>query len=66
VIEPRKLYMQEPLPWTLWGPCRRIEAGLMPPVLPGSENRARAQWGFPRNVGDPVVSINTNPAGDTG
>ena len=40
--------------------------GLMPSVLPGSENRARAQSGFPRNLGDPVVSTDKVPAGDTG
>ncbi len=41
-------------------PSHRI--GLMRTVLPGSKSRARAQWGFPRNVGDPVVST-LNPEG---
>ena len=35
--------------------------GLMPSVLPGSESRARAQSGFPRNVGDPAVSTDQSP-----
>ena len=30
--------------------------GLRPTVLPESKNRADKQWGFPRNLGDPVVS----------
>ena len=44
-------------------PSHRI--GLMSMVPPGSKSRARAQWGFPRNVGDPVVST-LNPEGVTG
>ena len=26
-------------------------------VLPGSKSPAKVQWGFPRNLGDPVVSV---------
>src|SRR3989337_1247284 len=51
--------MREPSSWTQRGPRRRI---VWPDalVLPGSESRARAQSGFPRNVGDPVVSTDTS------
>ena len=47
--------MREPSSWTQRGPRRRI-AWPDASVLPGSESRARAQSGFPRNVGDPAVS----------
>jgi hypothetical protein len=33
--------------------------GLVRPVLPGSENRAEAHEGFPRNLGRPVVSVSS-------
>jgi len=31
--------------------------GQTPLVLPGSESPAKVQWGFPRNLGDPAVSV---------
>jgi hypothetical protein len=33
---------------------------------PGSKNMGRREWGFPRNLGDPVVSTENAPDGDTG
>jgi hypothetical protein len=33
--------------------------GLVRPVLPGSENRAQAHEGFPRNLGRPTVSVSS-------
>ena len=32
-------------------------------VLPESKNRANRQWGFPGNLGDPVVSMRTSASG---
>ena len=33
-----------------------VSYGLKSTLLPESENMANRQWGFPRNLGDPVVS----------
>jgi len=33
---------------------------------PGSESMSKRVWGLPRNLGDPVVSTEEIPAGDTG
>jgi hypothetical protein len=33
---------------------------------PGSKNMRKREWGFPRNSGNPVVSTEDNPDGDTG
>ena len=34
-----------------------LQSGQTPMVLPGSKSPAKVQWGFPRNLGDPVVSV---------
>jgi len=60
-----KVRMREPSWWTDRGPRRRI-AWPDVSVLPGSKSRARAQSGFPRNVGDPAISTDEFPAGGTG
>ena len=40
--------------------------GLEQAVLPESKNMSKRIIGFSRNLGDPVVSTEENPDGDTG
>src|SRR4051794_37336333 len=49
--------MQEPLTLPPRGPRRGITTGQMLMVLPGSKGPAKVQSGFPRNLGDPAVSV---------
>jgi len=49
--------MQEPSTLPPRGPRQGIAFGQMSMVLPGSKGPAKVQWGFPRNLGDPVVSV---------
>ena len=54
--------MWEPSSWSKRGLYRRaVKKWLGTPVLPGSKSRAEAQGRFPRNVGDPVVSMEEKP-----
>jgi len=47
------------------GPRERSVIGQGRIGRPGSENMGKWEWGFPRNLGDPVVSTEDSPAGDT-
>jgi len=38
------------------GATLRHRTGLVPAVLPASTEQGKRKWGFPRNLGDPVVS----------
>src|SRR4051795_12219095 len=50
--------MQEPLSSPPRGPRHGVaQSGQTPMVLPGSKSPAKVQWGFPRNLGGPVVSV---------
>src|SRR5579863_1123509 len=51
--------MQEPLTLPPRGPSHGVANGQTPMVLPGSKSPAKVQSGFPRNLGDPAVSIGT-------
>ena len=48
------------------GATRAFRNGLERLGRPGSENMCKREWGFPRNLGDPVVSTEAFPEGDTG
>jgi len=48
------------------GATRLSRYGLGRVGRPGSENMSKREWGFPRNLGDPVVSTEAFPVGDTG
>ena len=48
------------------GATPRHRTGLVPAVLPASVEHGKWKWGFPRNLGDPVVSSAQVPAGDPG
>ena len=48
------------------GATRAFRNGLGRIGRPGSENMSKREWGFPRNLGDPVVSTEEVPDGDTG
>jgi hypothetical protein len=39
------------------GATRQFRNGLEQVGRPGSENMCRREWGFPRNLGDPVISV---------
>jgi hypothetical protein len=45
---------------------RLLRNGLEQVGRPGSENMCKRELGFPRNLGDPADSTNTDPDGDTG
>jgi hypothetical protein len=45
---------------------RAFRNGLERLGRPGSENMRKREWGFPRNLGAPVVSTEAFPDGDTG
>jgi hypothetical protein len=42
------------------GATLRHCSGLVPAVLPASTEHGKRKWGFPRNLGDPVVSSATS------
>ena len=48
------------------GPRERSAIGLGRLGRPGSKNMCKRELGFPRNLGDPVVSTEEFPDGDTG
>ena len=48
------------------GPRERSTSGQGRIGRPGSENMSKRESGFPRNLGDPVVSTEAFPDGDTG
>ena len=47
------------------GPRERSANGQERIGRPGSENMGKRELGFPRNLGDPVVSTEESPDGDT-
>ena len=48
------------------GATRAFRNGLERLGRPGSKNMCKRAWGFPRNLGEPVVSTEAFPEGDTG
>jgi hypothetical protein len=49
-----------------WGAARPFRNGLEQVGRPGSKNMCRRKLGFPRNLGDPDISTEKTPEGDTG
>ena len=48
------------------GATQAFRNGLGRDGRPGSKNMCKRELGFPRNLGDPVVSMEEVPEGDTG
>ena len=65
LLSPERYKSSAPSSFRQRGPRERSASGQGRIGRPGSENMRKREWGFPRNLGAPVVSTEECPEGDT-